>query len=100
MGRDGLPGDDKPGWPSGRGRVRSGLRIGIGRGGLESSTWLERPYSVIPGTPGEVSRRLRSAEAWDEDSLGSAKGFSDSGVVSVDWAVVEVKGPIAARFGD
>ena len=31
-------------------------------------------------------------KAWDGDSLGSVKGFSDSGVVSVDRAVVEVKG--------
>ena len=40
--------------------MRSGLGSGrwirIGRGGLESSSGPERPYSDIQETPGEISR--------------------------------------------
>ena len=71
----------------------------IGRGGLESSSWPKKPYSAVPRTPGEVLGWSWSAESSDGDSLGSAKGLNDSGVVHVDKTVVdEEEASIMARF--
>ena len=46
----------------------------IGQGGLESSSWPERPCSAVPGTPCEGSRRSQSETAWDRASLGLVRG--------------------------
>ena len=64
IGRGGLrdevePGEwpsnrDRPGWPSGRGWAWGVAFESVY--GLGSSSGPERPYSGIPGTPGEVSR--------------------------------------------
>ena len=92
IGRGGLSGDDRPGWPSGRGWAGVAF-LNEDRRGWPRKLELDRKAVLCsPETPGEVSRSSRSAEAWEGDSLGSAKGCSDSAVVSVDWAIIEIKG--------
>ena len=64
IGRGGLQDEIGPGkWPLNRNRPEGPSRrdwawevaveSGIGRGGLESSSWPEWPCSAVPGTPGE-----------------------------------------------
>ena len=85
-------GKNRPGWPLGQAwaGVASGARIGrggllvrMGRGGLESTSRPEGPYSPIPGTPGDVSRGPRCEEVRDRASSDLGVGSRDSGMVGI-----------------
>ena len=53
----------------------------MGRGGLESSSRPERPYSPMTGTPGDVSRGSRCEGV--RDRAGSGSGVERSGMVGM-----------------
>ena len=62
---------------------RGGLLMRIGRGGFKSSSRPERPYSLIPGTPGDMSRGPRREKLLDRSSSSLGAGRRVSGMAGV-----------------
>ena len=83
MGQGGLLGDDRPEWPSGRGLAGVASKARSGRNGrILQSRGSPRRYR-----DGRGVRKLGTGIVWLR-----LRGVSDSGVVSVDRAVADVKG--------